>query len=437
MLASSHQPEGVSGVSLQHPHGVEIDHPWGTRSRRRRPILASFVRWAATTHRLIRTWLKSGALSDLAIAVAALAGSLVVLRHGIGSTRSGSQLDLLGAVLATAAALPLVAWRRAPFLVVIVTAAVSTLASGLGYGLWIPFGPTAALYLLAASRNETDRWTPLMTAAVATLFVAYLGVIAVAQRALPLIEFLHTGLAWAVAWFAGERTRLLREELRERAWRAELDAERDRRLAIADERARIARDLHDSAGHAINVIAVRAGAARLRHEQDPTRSLVALEAIEEVARQTAEDVDEIVHALREDGSANVAQTAPPGLSSLDTLVAHHAQTGLDVAVRTIGNQPSLAKSVDQAVYRILQEALTNAARHGTGTADVELAFGETALDLTVGNPIPAAGKLRSAGGHGLIGMRERAVLLGGILEAGRMEGTFCVSAKVPYHGRSR
>jgi signal transduction histidine kinase len=393
----------------------------------------------ASAHRRIRARPRSAALTDVAIAAAALAGSLAILGHGIGAPRPGSELDLLGAVVAAAATVPLLGWRRAPFVVLMVTAAASTVASGLGYALWIPLGPTAALYLLAVSRNETNPWTPRLTAAVLTLFVAYLAVTAVAVGAFPVNEFFHTGLAWAAAWFAGERTRLLRERIagfKERAMQAEHDADRDRRLAIAEERARIARDLHDSAGHAINVIAVRAGAARLRHNEDPNRSLVALEAIEEVARQTAEDIDQIVHSLRDDGSANAAQTAPPGLTSLGSLVGHHAQAGLKVAVRSMGNPRPLAHSADQAVYRILQEALTNAARHGTGTADLELAFRETALQLTITNPIRADNKLKSEGGHGLIGMRERAVLLGGILEAGRRNGAFYVSAQVPY-GRSR
>ncbi|MFC7106656.1 sensor histidine kinase [Nonomuraea rubra] len=129
----------------------------------------------------------------------------------------------------------------------------------------------------------------------------------------PGIALSLTPITWAVAWFAGERTRLRREqiaELQERAMRAEREAEQERLLAAAEERTRIARDLHDSAGHAISVIAVRAGAARLRHHQDPDRSLRALEAIEELARQTAGEIDQIVGTLRGHGEA--ADEAPPG-----------------------------------------------------------------------------------------------------------------------------
>ncbi len=366
-----------------------------------------------------------------------MGGSLAILGHGIGAARPGSELDLLGGMLAVGATVPLLASWRAPFAVFIVTAAVSTLASGLGYALWIPLGPTAALYLLAASRDEANRWAPGTTATVAALFVVYLATTAAAEGTFPGLALFHTGLAWAVAWFAGERTRLLREqmaELKERAMQAQREAERDRRLAIAEERARIARDLHDSAGHAINVIAVRAGAARLRHNEDPDRSLLALAAIEEVARQTAGDVDQIVHTLREGGSVDGGPAAPPGLASLGTLVAHHSHTGLDVTVRTTGHPRALAHTADQAAYRILQEALTNAARHGTGVAEIELAFEDTALGLTVTNPARDGGKPRSAGGHGLIGMRERAVLIGGILKTRGANGVFCVSAQIPYGG---
>ncbi len=429
-----------AGGTCKYPSRGEGSPSRGIRSRRRRPILSSFVQLTATPHGLLKARSRLGSLIDLAITTAALAGTLAILGHGMFATHPGSELDLRGVVLAAAAALPLLVWREAAFAVFVVTAAASTVATGLGYGLGIPLGATAALYLLAASRDQMNRWTPRTTAAVALLFAAYLVATAAAAGVPPILGFIHTGLAWAAAWFAGERTRLLREritELKQRAHEAERDAERDRRLAIAEERARIARDLHDSAGHAINVIAVRAGAARLRHNEDPRRSLVALEAIEEVARQTAEEIDQIVHSLREEGSTEAAQPAPLGLTSLDSLVGHHAQAGLQVSVRSMGEPRPLAHPADQAVYRILQEALTNAARHGTGTADVELTFRESALELTVTNSIPAEGRLRSVGGHGLIGMQERALLLGGTVKTVSMNGSFRVSAHVPYGGRSR
>jgi signal transduction histidine kinase len=392
-----------------------------------------------TAHRRFAARPSVTALLDVAIALAALAGSLALLHHGgIYAIRPGSgELDLLGVVLAACSTLPLMAWRRSPLGVFAVTAAAGVLLAALGYRMDLLLGPAVALYLLAASRQPQTQWTPRTTATVVGLLVAYLGAAAAAQGSLPASELLHTGLAWAVAWFAGERTRLRREhiaELHDRAVRAEREAERERLLAAAQERARIARDLHDSAGHAISVIAVRAGAARLRHHQDPDRSLAALEAIEELARQTAAEIDQLVGTLREGGPANEVVEVPPSLASLDTLIARQQAAGLEVTLDTAGAPQALGAAADQAAYRILQEALTNAARHGAGSARIELAFHDGALELCVTNPVPADGRLRSGGGHGLIGMRERATLLGGNLDAERANGVFCVRARIPYGG---
>jgi signal transduction histidine kinase len=369
---------------------------------------------------------------DVAIAALALAATLALLSHG-------DDLDAVGVVLAMCSAVPLIAWRRAPLGVFVVTAIASVLLGGLGYPIGLPLGATAGLFLYAASRNEGEPWTRRSTALVVVVFVAYLGATALADRGFPGRELFHTSLAWSVAWFAGERTRLRREqmaELRERALRAEHDAERERLLAAAEERARIARDLHDSVGHAISVIAVRAGAARLRHHEDPDRSLLALEAVEEVARNTVEEIERIVGTLREGDSVTGIVEAPPGLASLDTLIAHREAAGLEVTLDASGPPQPLGAAADQAAYRILQEALTNAARHGAGSARVELAFRETAVELTVTNPVPAAGGPQSGGGHGLVGMRERAALLGGSLDAERANGAFGVHARIPYGGRS-
>jgi signal transduction histidine kinase len=409
---------------------------------------------AATAHRLFATRPRSGLLLDAAIAAAVLVVSLLLISHGgvpgwVGADGGGGGgagghrdalselggLDWLGAVLAVIASGPLLVWRRSPIGVFVVIGAATALLAGLGYPLWTPLGAGVALFLLAASRDEQDPWTRWTTATVLVVFGAYLGAAGAAEGGFPGSELLHGGLAFAVAWFAGERTRLRREhiaELKERAARAERDAERERRLAVAEERARIARDLHDAAGHAINVITVRAGAARTR--QDPERSQAALELIEELARQTAAEIDGIVGTLRDRGMANGSPRAPLGLASLDTLIARHTAAGLDVRVDSHGTPQPLESLTDQAAYRILQEALTNAARHGRGTARVELAFGDAALELAVINDTSAESVPRANGGHGLIGMRERATLLGGSFDAERANGEFRVRARLPYGG---
>jgi signal transduction histidine kinase len=380
---------------------------------------------------------RSGWLIDAGIATVALAGSLAQLSRGglTDSPYATGELDWTSGLLAACSTVPLLAWRWAPGVIFVLTASATVLLAGLGYPLTVPLGSAVALFLLAASRDEEQPWTRQSSGMVVALFGAYLVAAGLGGGGFPGSELFHAGLAWAVAWFAGERTRLRRrevDELRERALRAEREGERERRLAAAEERTRIARDLHDAAGHAINVIAVRAGTARLR--RDPERSQAALEAIEELARKTVAEIDQIVGSMRERGSGNGAVDAPPGLASLDSLVARHIAAGLDVSVASRGEPRPLESALDQAAYRILQEALTNAARHGSGAAWIELAFGETALELTIRNPATGGGATRSNGGHGVVGMRERATLLGGSLEVERAHSSFSVRVRLPYRG---
>jgi signal transduction histidine kinase len=382
---------------------------------------------------------RSGWLIDAGIATVALAGSLAQLSRGglTDSPYATGELDWTSGLLAACSTVPLLAWRWAPGVIFVLTASATVLLAGLGYPLTVPLGSAVALFLLAASRDEEQPWTRQSSGMVVALFGAYLVAAGLGGGGFPGSELFHAGLAWAVAWFAGERTRLRRrevDELRERALRAEREGERERRLAAAEERTRIARDLHDAAGHAINVIAVRAGTARLR--RDPERSQAALEAIEELARKTVAEIDQIVGSMRERGSGNGAVDAPPGLASLDSLVARHVAAGLDVSVASRGEPRPLESALDQAAYRILQEALTNAARHGSGATRIELAFGETALELTISNPAAGGGGTRSNGGHGVVGMRERATLLGGSLEVERAHSSFSVRVRLPYRGPS-
>jgi signal transduction histidine kinase len=382
-------------------------------------------------------------LVDVAVAAAALAGSLALAAHGGGPAGvhpRTSGLDAARVVLVALATVPLVAWRRSPLGVFALTVSASIVLAATGNVIWPPLGPAAALYLLAASRDDAAPWTPRSAGVVVVLLTAYLGAgaAAIGFAGSDLTHVAAASLTCAAAWFAGERTRLRREqmaELRQRAVLAEQQAARERQLAVAEERARIARDLHDSAGHALNVIAVRAGAARLRHDREPERSPVALAAIEDIARQTVADIDQFIGTLRAGDAPAGAVDAPPGLASLDALLAQHTAAGLQVTVTRTGPARAIGAAADQAAYRILQEALTNAARHGTGTARAELGYGETALEITVTNPVRASPRPAASRGHGVIGMHERAALLGGQLTAGQAGDTFRVDARIPYPRR--
>ncbi len=368
-------------------------------------------------------------LVDALIAVAVLAFSLAAIANGRFDD-SDQGLDAISGVLVVLTALPLVLRRLAPLPVfAVVTAATATLY-GLRYGLGPPVGFAVALYTVAEARNEAHE--RLRRVLVATSALALLGPHLVRDGLAPEV-FLGAGV-WAAAWFAGDRSRLRREriaELEERARNAEREAERERRLAAAEERMRIARDLHDSAGHAINVILVQAGAARLLQERDPAGARAALRTVEEVARDTLGEIDQLVRALREDVPVGEVEP-PPGLAALDALAKRHGVSGLSVSITVDGPRRQLTPAVDQGAYRILQEALTNAAWHGRGTAEVAIEFAPRTLEIAVTNPAAPSPPERDGGGHGIVGMRERAQLLGGTLEAGAGNGSFRVRAQLPY-----
>jgi signal transduction histidine kinase len=368
-------------------------------------------------------------LLDGLIAVVVLAFSLAAIARG-NFDDDGQSLDALAVVLVTLTAVPLVARRVAPLpIFAIVTAATAALYE-LDYGLGPPVGFAVALYTVADERDEGRQG--LRRALLAVSAVVLLVPHVVREGFAPEL-FLGAGV-WAAAWFAGDRSRLRREriaELEERARNAEREAERERRLAAAEERMRIARDLHDSAGHAISVILVQAGAARLLQERDPAGARAAIETVEEVARDTLGEIDQLVRALREDLPAGEVEP-PPGLAALDALAERSRASGLDVTVTVEGSRRPLSPAVDQAAYRILQEALTNAAWHGRGSAEVAIEFAPSSLEIAVTNPAGPVSSARDGGGQGIVGMRERAQLLGGTLEAGADNGSFRLRARLPY-----
>jgi signal transduction histidine kinase len=368
---------------------------------------------------------------DAATAVVAFLVSLLVLYDGtVGVTRPLSRpVDATALVLVAVTALPLVAWRHRPVAVFVVAGLATAGSAAVGHPLGLPFGSAAALYAVAAHQSRAEPWVTRTTVFVMAVGLAYLVAAGFVERIFPWVELLHLALLWGTCWFAGERTRLRREQIAE----LHRESEHERTRARADERARIARDLHDSAGHAINVIAVRAGAARLRHHEDPARSLAALAAIEDLARQTVSDLDRLVGALRAP-TDDEPRAVPIGLASLGALIAHHEATGLAVVSRTLGAPRPLPTGVDQAAYRILQEAMTNASRHGAGSVSVEVVYCDAALEVTVTNPV-AGSTARAvpggASGHGLVGARERVELLGGVLSAGRRGHRYVLHAALP------
>jgi signal transduction histidine kinase len=376
-------------------------------------------------------------MADAALAVLAFGLVLgIAAAGGLGEPTGGARdLDPLGIALIAAATLPLAARRIVPLPVHLLVSAATVCLWSLDYRTDIPFGPLVAIYTLA-SRYGGAGWSRRAPAMVAVAALAPAAAVVYTAGGAVLREVLVPDLLmWTLLlagmWIAGDLSRLRRErmaELAERARRTEHEAERERRIAAAEERTRIARELHDSAGHAINVILVQAGAARLLHERDPAGSRRAIATIEEVARTTIGDIDRLVRALREDAATDPVP-ADPG--AIDELVERHRTGGLRIDSEVRGPRRALPRSVAWAAYRILQEALTNAARHGGGSAQVAVQFGQSAVEITVTNPAGMHGSAPT-GGHGIVGMRERAVLLGGTLEADRAGGRFRLHARLPY-----
>src|SRR3954466_1163461 len=245
---------------------------------------------------------------DLAVDAGLTAAALAITLIALGQESGPGGADAVA--LAVLGAVPLLAWRRAPLAAFLVTSLASAAIDALGYDLGLGVAPTVLVFFRARV-GPADR-PPATGVAVLAMFLAQVGADYADGTWSPLPIPL---LGWLLVWSVGERMREGAE--REAARREEIERERD--LAVARERTRIARDLHDSAGHAINVILVQAGAARLLQQRDPERARRALAPIETVARDTVADIDRMVRALRVDRD----HEAPADPGALGELIARH------------------------------------------------------------------------------------------------------------------
>ena len=208
--------------------------------------------------------------------------------------------------------------------------------------------------------------------------------------------------------------------------------------AVMGERARIARDLHDVVAHHVSAIAVQAETARLTVEGLPEEGRTHLEAIGRTARDALAEMRRLLGVLREDAAGQAERDPQPGLARLHELVATAREAGTPVQVTLRGDAVPLPPGVDLCAYRILQEALTNARRHAPGAnVELELDYGPEALRLRVRDHGPGPTE-PDADGQGLLGMRERAIMVGGTLSTGRAEGGgFAVEAELPTEAAAR
>ena len=380
----------------------------------------------------IRGWLPPW--PDIALAAVLLFGSggvvVTATSRPVGEATpvaTGSHTWLLVAlgILTFLQSAPLAFRRRRPILVLTAVVVASVVLSFFGrspievLALWV------ALYSVAA---YTDRTTAIRAGLGALILLA--GPLAL-NGDLGLIEEIFELGFLALGWMFGAYL----GELRGRAERVRREQENERGRAVAEEQARIARELHDVMAHSVSVMVVQAAAAEDVFDTAPARVREALRSIESTGRQALSEVRQVLDVLR---SADDVELMPqPGLSHLEELIGEMRAAGLPVVLRLDGARSDLPAGVDLSAYRIVQEALTNTLKHGHGVtrATVALSYRPDELSVEVcddGAAWSAGGRAEARTGHGLIGMRERVALYGGKLFAGpRAGGGFEVRARFP------
>jgi signal transduction histidine kinase len=334
----------------------------------------------------------------------------------------------------------LVAYRRFPLgaLAVATTGSVVLIAAGMAYPLTLP-AVFYVLYWIAAGSTQLRA-----LAAGVTVKAALLSASLIAHPGI-------TGfviLLWAaLAVTAGSASRshgAYVAEVEERARRAEQAKQDEANRRVAEERLRIARELHDAVGHHVALINVQAGAlACLLDDEDLIQARESVTHIQRASEEALEELRLTVGLLREPGAPESAEPAEPvpGLDQLEELICSFAGAGLRVTSEVTGQARPLPEAVELTAYRVIQESLTNTRKHaGCDTAVVRLGYTPGALSLAVedeGKPVTWSSRL-TPGGHGIVGMRERVTALGGRLSAGpRPEGGYRVFAELPLRAARR
>lgn len=323
------------------------------------------------------------------------------------------------------------AWRRmAPIAVLIVNLASALIFFVLGFPpVALGVAVLVALYT-AGSRAERRLSLPLALATVAVMAVA----LATDSRGADLSTIVGNALVFAVTWYLGDSTRERRRHVHALEERTkELEQARDElaRQAVAQERVRIARELHDIVAHSMGMIAVQAGVGRHVIDSKPEDAKQSLETIERASKSALQEIRGMLGLLRSSGEA--ASRAPsPGLDELPALIDEVRTTGIDAELQLEAPPRPVPLGVEVTVYRIVQEALTNVIKHASATrARACVWFAEDALRVEVVDDGVTA-TTGNSGGLGLAGMRERVALHGGTFESGPLpEGGFKVSASLP------
>lgn len=407
-----------------------------------------------------------GRRGDLLLAAGLLVGSLLAMvLYRVAGYYDEPAAGWLSALLLAALTLPLALRRRRPSAVAVVVAVVAVLVGELRVpevlftnislfmglytvGAWEPNRRRAFWVRLSVvvvmfgwlfvglyrASTDPDAGPELDRAGAFSPFVAYL-----------LVQLLTNILYFAGAWWFGDHMWRAARERARTTWRGrQLAAERLRaeEQAVAIERLRLARELHDSVAHHVSLMGVQAAAARTLLARDAAGTAQALEQVEEAARQAVDELAGVLGVLRAGGTLDATPgegVAAAGVERLGDLVEQARAAGMAVAFEVVGDPAPVAPLTSLAAYRIAQEALTNTRKHGGASArtDVRLRWLIDAVEVEVSDD--GTGARRGAAGSsglGLVGMRERVAALSGTLTAGpRERGGFLVRARLPLDGR--
>ena len=385
----------------------------------------------------------------------------------LGSLVGKYGFDALIVIVAIGAALdvalrddPVRAPRTTPWLVV---PAIAFVVLPLLFRRRFPFGAPVAVWIIAAAASFTDGRLIVFAvgASVAGIVAAFLlgnlddpvqariGLLVVLAATATIIyndpqnapgDFVFAPLLFATGWLAGWalRARAVQAEAAEqRAILAEREREAAARIAVAEERARIARELHDVVAHAVSVMLLQVGAVRHKLPEALAEDREALEGVEQAGRSALAEMRRLLGAMRRNGEGTEL-TPQPGLDSVDALIDEVGRAGLPVRLRLDGDRFPLPRGVDLSAYRIIQEGLTNVLKHAHAShADVTVRYGSSELQIEIRDDGRGAASTDGLG-HGLVGMRERVKIYGGEMTTGTAAGGgFVLTTRLPLSADGR
>jgi len=387
-----------------------------------------FTRWPRTTDSVLAVLVFAGSL--VAVAASARGDGEDFTFAEIGDRPVGAFLMLAGAAAA------LLCRRRRPIEVAGLVMAIMIAWAFAGYGDGQDLAVVVAAY--SVGRYTADHRYSLVTVA-AVVAVGFLDTVIDANQRVDIAPAVLIGV---LPWYVGRRIRRRGDYLvllQERADRLEADQLARARQAAADERSRIARELHDVVAHQVSMMTVQAGAAKTIARDDLDAAVEAMGDVERAGRQALGELRHLLGVLRPDTSNSDELGPQPGLADIPDLADELTRTGAEVSLTMASAPADLSAAVDLSAYRIVQESLTNVIKHAgpNPTVDIDIGIDDAGLVIDVVNDITTSGRQSvvpglPVSGFGIAGMRERATLLGGTLTASpQPPDRFAVHARIP------